>query len=366
MKKILIGLLLAVVSLIGVQSSDAIKSIVGVQAQCDTTLTGCASIPTQASILCTVGCPQLTSFSYTDSNRFWGTTGGVGNCVTSVNGGLNWGACTSQPFTTGNKEYYAGASDGSVLALGTTTGPTTCTVRRSVDNGSNWSTVFTLAQQCTAGTVEGQLLYCLGNGNCEFVGNDGGGNVQVFRSSNNGASWSAGETGTGGNCSMPGIAWNGSSGIAPSEATGCGGGNIAKAYVAASDAWTTSVTWNGTQGDCWGPIVYNGSGKVICNDGTTGYKIYTSAGALSQALTLPGSLVAIDAGGLGYGYGTNTLYVFAQGTVGDSRVWVTRDGTTFVNLGQVSAGGMRGGNTFFTNGCVYITITSPARFSKVC
>lgn len=367
MKKLFMTLVVGILLSIGIPQAEAIRSIVGTQVACDTTFSGCQAIPLKMTTLCTISCVQQSSFSFTNSSRFWGTnTSGVGICKTSTDGGATWPACTAQPFTTGNREFYAGAADGSVIAIGTPTGPNTCTIKRSTDNGASWTTVFTVVQQCTAGAFEGQRLYCLSDGRCEFVGTDGS-TFTIFRSADSGNSWAAGETGTGGNCGYTNVAWDGNAGILPSEATGCGGGNIAKAGVAAADSWTTSVVWDGSQGDCWGAVVYNGVGRALC--ATTNIQMRSSAGALVSSFTLPGATNLIDNGGIGVGFKTNVLYVVAQQASPSSiGVWVSQDNlVTFNLIGVFSGGGTtRGGNVFVANGCIYVTAGSPSLFGKIC
>jgi len=369
MKKLIevgiIGLLL----LIGVQKSDAVFKIVGTQGACDTTASGCSPIPLNITTLCIVTCPLRSSFSYTSSSRFWASKdGSVGACFTSINGGVTWANCTTQAFTAGSGgESYAGASDGSVIAVGT---DTDCIIRRSTDNGTSWTTVFTeVASACHAGGQPGQYLYCLSSGLCEYVTNQAG-TAKIYRSSNNGQSWTAGTTGTGGNCTIAGAQWDGSAGVMQSENPTCGGGNVAKTWVAVGDIWTDSVTWDGTQGHCWTPVVYNNVGRVICNNGTTGLRVYEASAALVAAITLPNSLDALDAQGPAVGFATNIMYIVGFNSTGTSiSVWVSRDNlVTFVKIGDLGGGGAgpRGGNMFKANGCIYITTGLTPMFGKIC
>lgn len=366
-KLTLVSLLLLLSVCVG--NSDAVMKIVGLTGECNLAFSGCTVIPLTPTTLCTVSCAQQTSFSFTDANRFWGaSTTGVGSCLTSTNGGIAWGACASQPFTTGNREFYAGTPDGGVIAVGTTTGPTTCTIKKSTNNGTTWSTVFTALVQCTSGTLEGQRLYCLSDGNCEFIGWDAS-TVTIYRSSNSGDSWVAGETTTGGNCAISSVAWNGTAGIIPSQNTGCGGGFIAKAGVAASDVWTTSAVWNGTQGDCWGSVVFAGVGRAICQVTSADYVMYSSAGAVVNTLVLPNVLKTIDTGGTSISPFSGVMYMVATKSTGGIGIWVSRDSlASFTQIGSFSGGGAgpRGGNTFFANGCIYFTTGVTAMFGKVC
>lgn len=375
MKKLLIGLLLAILCEVGITGSEAqVRQIVGGQAECDTALSGCNPIPLTVTTLCTVSCPVEVSPSFLNSNQFWGSTRTVGTCRRSVNGGTTWAACATQPFTTGNREFYAETANGSIIAVGTPTGPNTCTIRQSINNGTSWSTVFTQVGACTSGLFEGQRLICLNNGQCTFLGSDAS-TAQVFRTSNNGTSWVAGESAVAANCGIVGAVWDGTIGIMPSQAPGCGGGGIARTFVASGDVWTQSATWNGTQGDCWGKLILNGVVYATCqSSGATPdgrYTLRTSTGTNFLSMTIPNALItSIDAGGVGIAPFANTVYMMAQvisgGTMG---TWVSRDsGASFTQITSFTGGGagIRGGDAFFANGCVYFAVGLTPMFGKIC
>lgn len=367
MKKTILSLvLLTTLGMLGTQAEAVYRTIVGAQDDC----TGCpVPIPLSPTTLCTANCPLRTSFSWTDSKRFWGSKdGSVGACYTSSDGGNTWGGCTTQAFVAGSgAESYAGASDGSVIAIGSIAG--TCTIRRSTDKAATWTTVFTDANACQNSGQPGQNLYCLADGRCEYVINQGG-TARVYRTSNNGAGWTQGITGTGGNCIVTGAQWDGVAGIMSSENTGCGGGNIAKTFVASGDIWSDSIAWNGTQGDCFTPVIYNGVGRVICSVGVLDVKMYSSAGALVATLVLPGAVKALNSQGPALGFATNTLYVVGQNLVGNPiGVWVSTDNlNTFSHVGSFTGGGAgpQGGNMFKANGCIYVTTGLTPMFGKVC
>jgi len=346
-------------------SSPAITHVLGGQMACDPALPSCTPIPLTVTTLCTASCPKISSFSYSSTARFWGSTGAVGGCRVSVNGGTTWAACATQPFTTGSTEFYAGASDGSVIAVGTPTGPSTCTIRRSTDNATSWTTVYTNVVVCSNSGNEGQYLYCLGDGRCEYIAHDGVTDTnRIIRSSDNGQNWVTGETSVQA-IAVAGAAWNGSGGILTVQ-TGTN-----KSWSAIGDSWVLSTfVWNGTPGQCWGSVIYNSAGRMICNNGTTGYKMYDSEQNVVASLTLPGSATAAGNGGTAISIRTNNLYVFAQGVSPSSMaVWASIDNlSTFTRLGDISGGGagMRGGNVFFTNGCVYFSVGLTPMFGKIC
>jgi hypothetical protein len=367
MKKMIFAVLLLLL-IVGVGKSDAVMKVFGLTGECSLSFSGCTVIPLTPTTLCTISCPQQTSFSYTDANRFWGASTGVGSCLTSTNGGITWVACATQPFTTGNREFYAGAADGSVIAVGTTTGPTTCTIKKSTNNGASWSTVFTALQQCTSGSLEGQRLFCLSDDRCGFIGWDAT-TVTMFRSNDDGDNWVQGETSTGGNCAIPSTIWNGTAGFIPSQNTGCGGGSVAKAGYTTIDSWLTSSVWSGTQGSCWNAVIYNGAPRAICQVGGANYTMNTETGAVANTLVLPGVSTGADSGGVALTPFANTMYIVATKAASGIGIWVSRDSlASFTMVGSFGGGGAgpRGGNSFFANGCIYFTTGQTAMFGKVC
>lgn len=361
-------LLIALFICVPVLKSDAVTMTIGAQANCDTTITSCIAFPTQLTALCvSASCPFRTNPSYTSSTRFWGTfLSGNSQCVTSTDGGVTWPACTTQPFVASTQEYYAEASDGSVIAAGSTAG--TCTIRRSTNGTVSWTDVFTQAVACLGNNTEGQTLHCLSNGTCELISSTtADSKFRMFRSTDNGASWTAVTVDTlGTNDLASGSAWNGSAGISAAISSING---LATAFVAIGDVWISSAAWANI-GDCWGNVVYNNVGRAICYSAGTGYTVRAGDGTLVSSIVLPGAALGIDIGGPAFSNTTNALYVLATTTTSTLGIWLSRDNlNTFVLIGQSSAaiGGVRGGNMFMTNGCVYFT-GGVARFmfGKIC
>jgi hypothetical protein len=157
MKKLIIGLVLGIISLVGVQASDAVKNIVGMQATCDSTLSGCNPIPINFSLICSgATCPFRSSPALGGTQMYAAVSTGTGACITSTDNGTTWNACGSQPFNgTSANELYAAASDGSVVAVARQTGPTACVTARSTNGGVTWSTQTTFALlDCNPGNLE--------------------------------------------------------------------------------------------------------------------------------------------------------------------------------------------------------------------
>lgn len=363
MKRWITGLLLVLFMCLPALKSDAVtvQTIVGSQVNCDTALTGCQSFPSSVSILCTgATCPIRSSFSYTNTTRFWGNGA---TCLTSTDSGATWGACTTDPYSiaTYTLETVFGASDGSVIAVATRTGPFECNITRSTNNGTSWTQVFTDgAVDCRSGGLEGQRGYCLADGKCIYIaGVNSSALYRIYKSSDNGQTWVLDSTGAAGNpVSYSGAAWNGSSGIGIPQITG---GGTTKATVAVANVWTSSADWPNV-GDCWGAVVNNGLENAICYGGA-GYTVRSGTGALIANITLPGALALIDSGGVGYGYSTNNLYILATKPT-EVGVYLSRDNlATFAQIGSFS-GSVRGGNMFTTNGCIYFSTLQ--RFGKIC
>lgn len=363
-----------------VPSSHAIMKTVGSQVQCDTALTGCQPFPTNISAVCSVSCPFAgrVAPSLVSAARMWGSRDNAVNaCRTSVDGGMTWANCTTNAFSdTGGGEMFAEASDGSVIAMGRTAAGTTCLISRSINNATSWSSVHTFVPggSCAQGAGEGTKLFCLTDGRCEGIVAQSTVFI-VFRSTDNGSSWSSELIAapvaviTGGP-----VIWDGSRGIAPSIST------IASTRIGTSssgDSWTISGTaWGGTQGTCWGAVVYNAVPYAVCQGaGATPDGRYTlrvgDTGANFASLTLPSALItSTDAGGIGYGYATNTLFIAATTMTGTYGVYASRDNlATFAQLGvlPVVGAGLRGGSMFSWNGCIYVSYgLTTAGIAKIC
>lgn len=379
-----ISVFLALFVCMSIIKSDVVEAVTvqkvfGTTVNCDTALSGCQPILLTVSLICAVGggCPMNSVASFTDSSRFWGRVNqGVQVCRTSIDGGATWANCTTQPFSVGENstpEHYGSASDGSVIAVSTVTAGTVGTIRRSTNNGLSWSTVFSEAgvsfsTSLAGGNLEAQYVICLSNGNCEFVANmvGGGGTFRVYRSSNNGASWTAGEVSiavTG--CPSSGTAWNGNAGIS-SYTSACAG--VIRTYTAIADVWALLV-WGADPGSCWGPVTYNNIGRVVCGNATN-YTMYEGNGTSLATLTLPGALKAVDVGGISYSTKTNVLYILAGDSTNNGRVYISINNlVTFFQIGTINlaGGAMRGGNMYEANGCIYFsTGFTNIIFGKIC
>lgn len=369
MKKLLsIWLCSLFVLMVGGSINAAPVTVVGTQSECDTTNTGCQPIPLTVTNLCVNAgglCPIRAAQSFTDTTRFWGTINSVGACSTSTDGGATWGACTTQPFSSGAKEHYAGASDGSVIAVAQVAG--NCVIKRSINNGSTWTTVMTYATTsgCGGANTGGTLLKCLSNGTCEmpFI-NTATQFCHVLESIDNGQNWSS-ITPIASCIGAPsGSAYNGTIGIVSYQTTGAT--TAVLNTTSGFGGWVKSAAWGVGAGDCWGSVIYNGAAHSICFSATN-YTMNSTAGTLELNMILPSVLAVADDGGLAISLGTNNMYVFATMSIAGahSGIWVTRDGSSFTLIATNPANtGMREGDVFLSNGCIYFAISS--MFGKIC
>ena len=361
-------LLILIIIIIGISSifslsNATLNKIIGSQVQCDTNNVGCTRIPTTVTTLCTVSCPDRISFSYTNSNRLWGISSVTSGCSTSTDGGTVWASCTTDPF---DPAFFilngiAGASDGSTIAWGSKLGPSECTAKRSINNGITWIQVYTETRDCRIGSLEGAYVYCVADGRCEFLDYSGG-NFTPYRSNDNGQSWVSGTPITTFIRSQAGGSWNGNVGIV------MGAQPLTSAVAfAINDTWSTSGnTWDGTSGDCWGNATYNENGIGVCF-AATNYTARTTTGVLLANLTLPGTLLSFDSGGVAYGYATNTLYVLTSSAESKIYVYVSRNNlATFTLIGKAGNTNLRGGNMFGANGCIYFAAGITRLVGKIC
>jgi hypothetical protein len=362
---VVIGLLL----LVGVTKSEAVFSVVGASGACDTTLVGCQPIPLTVSALCgpLAGCPNLSAQSFTDVNRFWG--GGGSTCRTSSNGGVTWAACTTSPGLTGGAmQHYAGASDGSVIGVGQI--GTTCTIKRSVDNASNWVTVYSNAVSigCGAGTNGGTLVKCINDGQCNFLFNNTNTNLPgLIASTDNGQNWVLTTVGVAANVPMS-LAWDGTAGILTS--------NTLRSLKYTGGAWSQGTAQFAGCGIISGSVVYNGVGYGLCKaiGVNEDYRLMTADGALFKTITLPGAFTG--GGGIGvlaFSVQTNQLYVIANAATTPAiglGIWVSRDdGVSFTQIytsSQLLNSMTQNNDIFFSNGCVYFSGGTGPMFGKIC
>ena len=374
MKKYLIVIVLVILSAIGIQAdAQAPRRIVGTAGECDTTVVGCQLIPLTVTTLCTVSCTRLSAPSLTDSSRMWGND--TSNCRTSTDGGSTWGNCTTNPDAS-NLYNMAGAADGGVLAAGMSGG--SCIIKRSTNNASTWTTVFSstfggLANCGTGGVVGGTRLKCAINGKCELTFTDVGNIAQTIQSTDSGVTWVA--------TALTNVVYNplslsfdGTVGISNPDTPN--GVNNYKAFVYSSSAWSLSVLWPSLT-RCYPSMIINGTSYAVCQTGvTTVYTLRNTAGTLVNTWTLPGAFAGGTAGAIGTGwYTSNAAYTITNDdTSAGARigVWVTREAFADQSLvriftGPASLAMTNQADIFSANGCIYFSAGSVTPiFAKIC
>ena len=374
MKKTVISLiLLAALGILGTKA-EAVFRIVGSQVQCDTALSGCTYLPTTVTTLCTASCPGASGYSMVSSLVFWGSSGA--NCLRSVDGGVTWPTCATQPFPGGNaiSINVTGAANGNVVAVARLQTPSNlCAFAVSTDNAATWTTVLSVTPYCDLAAYRGQHIYCFSGGSCEAVVSSGAGVRQIFRSSNNGVNWIQGETISTGFGSDSGSITNGAIGILP-PATPT---NTSTSFVSTSgDSYIESVAWSGTQGNCWGQVILNSVPYTVCQAvgavPSSQYTLRTSTGAVFKSMSIPDADLSSTGtlGGVSVAPFANTMYLAAL-TISTAKIglWVSQNsGSTFTQLASITSGAAisREGNAFYANGCVYFNIGSTPKFAKVC
>jgi len=363
-----LGALVVILSLLGIVSSEAVVKVAGITSQCDTTNSGCFTIPLQGTILCGPGatCPTQAAPSFTNSNRFWG--GGGSSCRTSSDGGTTWANCATQPLSSGGQEQYAGSSDGGVIAIGDLAG--TCTIKKSTDNASNWSTVYSsVTAGCGGALTGGSKLKCLSDGRCDFVFVNGSTFLpNVLHSDNDGNTWGLTVNGGTVTSSYLSMAWDGTAGIVTA--------NTFRSEKYTSGVWSEGAAAFAGCGTISGSVVYNGVGYGLCKDPGTNeiFRIMTADGALFKNITLTG-IIQSGIPALAYSVGTDILYVMAPMNTAPSAtvaVFVSRDngvsfGKIFESPQSINSMTNRG-DVFFANGCIYWSVLgggSPM-FMKIC
>jgi hypothetical protein len=370
MNKIMGALLISILLLFNTQSQGAtVSNIIGLVGECDTNNSGCNPIPLVISSLCTASCERNTRPSYTDVNRMWG---GTSSCRTSVNGGSTWGNCTTQPFSSGAKEDYAGTANGSVVGGGAVGAD--CLIKKSTDNGSIWVTKYTgvgVGETCGGGTTGPTRMSCFADGSCTYAYKSPGDLAKVIRSTDNGENWSLVFTGVTSTRLIQAGSYTNPNGTV-SQAEGAGWRN----FSGSSGSYANSVAW-AAGSSCWGAFILSGTAYGVCYSGAGSiYEIRNSlTGTVVFSPSLPGAQPFATQGGLALGYGSNIVYMLAgwvplsgQVPIG---VYVSRDsGATFtlIGLSNIAANSMREGDFWQhpTNGCLYFSAGTIPQFIKIC
>lgn len=364
-KKSLISVLTIIVCILAVKA-DAVVRIVGASTECDTTNAGCNPIPLTVTTLCTVSCTRLSSPSFTDANRMWGTD--TSNCRTSIDGGVTWTNCASNPDAASLYNYES-SPDGGVLAAGLTNGGTRCKIYKSTNNAVSWANVFDEAiVNCGGPANGGTMMKCGTNGVCALVFASAG-TAETILSTDNGDSWARTAL-TAISYTPISLVFDGSLGF--STPISSDGFSNFKAFNY-SGGWTLSTVWPSLT-RCWPSIILNSAGSSVCQTGGTGisYTVRGPTGTLLNTITLPGANPSANAGMIGISTGGNNLYLITSDDSARVSVWATANGLTSASLVKIFTGTAVAGMTNqadanFRNGCIYFSAgTATPIFAKIC
>jgi hypothetical protein len=378
MKKILPTLLLLILVFVPQSDSAVVNKIVGLNADCGD---ACQPIPLNVTVLClNAGCPLRTAPSFTDEQRFWGS---YTICRTSINGGVTWSDCPTQPFNSGGMEHYAGTSDGAVIGVARLGGPPRTSIKRSVDNGVTWNTVYEdTANQFRNPNIGNTKLRCFLDGYCFLVDNDiADSHFFVLESTDNGQTWSVAFTK---NNNEPIGIFNGNllatnikdfidHTVVASPSNGYT--TTFRGMMKTSNVWSiTSLLGSGSV-TCWGSFVFNNIPYGMCYD-TQRRIVNLTTGLIEKSPTFDPPIYSgsgAEQGGMSYGYNSTTIYSLQQVLINSSihtGIYVSKDsGSSFVKIFNVDTGSIREMDFWKhpINGCLYWSgAFSTNIFGKIC
>jgi hypothetical protein len=360
MKKILLTLLLVFIG-ISQSNSAVINRIVGLNADCGN---ACQPIPLNVLILCdNVNCPRTIAPSFTDEQRFWGSRD---NCRTSINGGITWVSCPTQPFNTGGIEYYAEASDGAIIGVARLTTPNRTSIKRSVDKGVTWNTVYEDTTNLVVSDVGSSKVRCFLDGYCFVIstsGNDS--HFFVLESVDSGQTWFVAFTKNNNDPSgqnngflnatqiknfidhsvvaSPGLGYS----ITPI---------IYRGMMKIGNVWNTTALLNSGSVTCWGSFISNNTPYGMCYD-TQRRIINLTTGLVEKSPTFNPGIFATSDGGMSYGYNSTTIYSLLPTLSSFLGVYVSKDsGLSFTRIFEYNFG-IREGDFWKhpINGCLYFS-----------
>jgi len=323
--------LIALLVLIGIAtpaySQVGVQNVLGAQLSCDFSNPNCSGFPTTLSVICistNPTCPDNWHPDLVTSARFWGVRDP--DCVTSTDTGATWSLCTTQPFTALSGIQVAGASDGSVIAMGNPAG--VCTVKRSTDSGTTWPTVFTDATQCGMGGAVSQVLLCQTSGNrCDFAQSVGG-TFRSYKTTDNGVNWTLTNHGGALGVQVLNSTFDGTAGVYGGLVTP---GN--KALYATGGAYQLSTAW--PAGNVEMGFMFGGVPNLIAGNGTAVLDRYDVNGVLQGTVTPIGMqtpLVSnVDNSITILNYGGSFYYVIAERPTGQG-FWLSQNNLVTTSL----------------------------------
>jgi hypothetical protein len=370
MKKILLTLLLLILT--SVSYGATVNKIVGLNADCGN---ACQPIPLNVTVLCNSNCPLRSAPSFTNEQRFWGSFGS--GCRTSIDGGITWLDCPTQPFNSGGMEQYAGTADGAVIGVAALSSPARTSIKRSVDNGVTWNTVYEdTANRLTSLNSGNSKVRCFLNEYCFIAGVDAVDNHYfVLESTNNGQTWSVAFTKSnnvgGFNGDLYAISIKDFRDHTVIASPSNSYSTTTRGIMKIGNVWNSTAFLNSGSVTCWGSFIFNDTPYGMCYD-TQRRIINLITGLVEKSPTFNPDIFAAADGGMSYGYNSTTIYSLQQVLVNSvvrTGIYVSKDsGSSFVKISHVDTNGLREADFWKhpINGCLYWSGGTSIVFGRIC
>ena len=354
-----VGLLLLVMFLGMLYSQNiyAVNTIVGASAQCDTAISTCNLQFLNSIFLRCDGntapnvnkCPQNFSVDPTNALHILGNPSN--GCVLSVDGGLTFVNCTTNPPSGGGTiGHYAITSVGTYLAMSNS--GVNCIIGRSVDNAVSWSTVYnsTVAGNCV-GDNRSSNIKCASGGSCLFYGRTSAGNQTVILvSTDDGQSWvsvfnTVGLYGLSGTT----LYWDGTNGVILMDTAA----NTSLSTTSGSGGWAITPGALGTLG-CYGGTFGLGLPIFICTPSNVIEEFYNVPGGVLIASSAADMLGGVLVRPLTFTK-SGVVYVKTQKISSGCAIWATLTGSPLLQVINMPLCSNGGGDAVVAGSFVYIS-----------
>ena len=340
---------------VSVVKSDAVsvQSVIGSSVNCDVNNAGCvAQYFRNGIILCTgVTCPGVFSADPTSNQRFVGV--GTGGCRESIDGGTTWTLCTTQPPGGAGTINGIGVTTNGTWIATRQTGGVGCTIGRSINRGTSWSTVNVLVAGCNQNSQIFTNVRCTSI-TCVIPVDDT--NIGVYSSSDDGVTWGYAFTSVRATAFPRGFVFDGTNGFW----IGVVAGNTI--FTTTGNAgWTLGAVGLNPGGNCLYGINDSVLGPVMYCGGTTPRTFVNVSTSVVTNVTLSNGVASSVAQVLKVG---SSIYIFGQSanpscTGNVASLWVSiNNATTFTELQCLSAVTFDGGDYALVGSNLYFTVAN--------